>query len=330
MSEDGGPIPDGGHWFDGGPAEDGGLAEDGGPAGDGGPAEDGGPVADGGLEPPDGGTGCDNLGYSPELEWVHFRGSNQTVPGWYYSGHTTEVHSQLDSLMIRNLSQAGGQSAPGTYQLTSRDSSYFTCGFCLILYSDCNPQSGCRKIFMPRYDAGNPGGYTLIQLGQQVGESFAGKLNNVVMQQVTLDYFNGLTIPVPGGETWCLGGYTWKEKLCQDDSREENDKDSEARSLSRGTYSNLTVCTGESDHFKVSVPGWSTITVTTNFIHRDGDLNLEMEWDAIVPPWDDSSWTDNNSERVSYTNLSILDRTVYIQVFGYLGASNSYRITIDY
>jgi hypothetical protein len=60
-------------------------------------------------------------------------------------------------------------------------------------------------IFMPM--AG--GTFTLSTLDPAVGGHFAGEVNDLVLQEVTMDPMNLVTTPVPGGKRTCLPHYVW-------------------------------------------------------------------------------------------------------------------------
>lgn len=99
-------------------------------------------------------------------------------------------------ITIENLVGFGANAQPGAYAISAADQGYDTCGFCVVLETGCSAHDDhlhCAKTYMPK--AGN---YRLTQLDRMVGGRFAGKLEGVVFQQVTIDNTTLKTTPVAG------------------------------------------------------------------------------------------------------------------------------------
>jgi len=106
------------------------------------------------------------------------------------------------------------------------------------------------------------------------------------------------------------------------DTFDGNDLRTNAANVSSGTFADLQICGGTSDWFQVDSS--ATATATISFAHSSGDLDLKL-YDASGSPIDSSTST-NNEETVTGSDPS---GTVYVEVFGYSGAENSYALTIS-
>lgn len=93
--------------------------------------------------------------------------------------------------------------------------------------------------------------------------------------------------------------------------------------LDSGTLSNMAVCAGEDDYFSVSLSAGESLSVSMTFTHSSGDLDLELlsaGGDVLT-----SSAGVSNSEQISYTASAA--ETVFVRVFGFAGASNTYALS---
>lgn len=98
---------------------------------------------------------------------------------------------------------------------------------------------------------------------------------------------------------------------------EGGDDDAATATLLTGTVSS-SICDGDAgDWYRID--GEATVVVT--FIHADGDLDVELlnEAGTVI----DQSTSTSDAERVTGTG------TFYVRVFGYSGATNDYRISIE-
>ncbi len=101
-------------------------------------------------------------------------------------------------LSIELYEAFGGLTTPGAAPLTSPETSYSTCGTCLILGTECVPHGDhydCARVFMPRAE----GEVRLDAIGAGDGQQLSGELLGLVFQEVTIAA-NYDTQIVAGGE----------------------------------------------------------------------------------------------------------------------------------
>lgn len=129
-------------------------------------------------------------------------------PVWLYRAKA----STSAQLTIENHVGYGGPAMPGTFEIAAKDSSYNTCGFCVVLETQCHSHGDelhCDRAYMPI-----SGSYTLKTLGTSAQERFEGTLNDVVFALVQIDPATAKTTPVPGATPVKLSGpFTWSEQL---------------------------------------------------------------------------------------------------------------------
>jgi len=106
-----------------------------------------------------------------------------------------------------------------------------------------------------------------------------------------------------------------------DDSYEQNDTKSTSATVASGTYPALQ-CLDE-DWYKIAVqPG--TFKVSIQFTHASGDLDMYLYNPTKLVG---RSTSTTNSETITYSVTKAT--TLYIRVFGYQGAKNSYSMTVQ-
>ncbi|MBN2494521.1 MAG: PPC domain-containing protein, partial [Deltaproteobacteria bacterium] len=114
----------------------------------------------------------------------------------------------------------------------------------------------------------------------------------------------------------CIGGG------CADDTFEQNDTRGEASSISTGSYPDLKICAGDEDWYRVS--GLSgAFTVSIHFTNASGDLDLAVS-DA-----QGGSLGESQGVGDSETVQSSASGDIYIRVYGYSGAENSYSLSVN-
>jgi hypothetical protein len=120
---------------------------------------------------------------------------------------------------------------------------------------------------------------------------------------------------------WCaVDAQGGGQSSCADDPFEPNDAPSSAKTLASGTYEDLALCSADEDHYRFTVPSGHTLTVSIDFDHAEGDLDLELYAGNTVA---DGSYSVANSESVSASGS-----TTYIaRVYGYSGAAARYTLS---
>lgn len=105
----------------------------------------------------------------------------------------------------------GAPTEPGTVALTEGETSYATCGTCVVLQTGCEAHGDhfhCDATFMPQAQ----GQLRIDTLGTSPDERLAGELQNIVFQQVSIaeDY---ATTPVADGELLRLDAWAFDAEL---------------------------------------------------------------------------------------------------------------------
>lgn len=112
---------------------------------------------------------------------------------------------------------------------------------------------------------------------------------------------------------------------CVEDTYEPNDDFTDAIALTEGT--DLAVCRGNSDVWSFDVPSLALVTATVTFVDADGDLDIRL-YDEAEAEVEYSTGT-TNSEDVTYLNESADTQTMYLEVYGYNDAENTYDLVVD-
>lgn len=111
-----------------------------------------------------------------------------------------------DILDATSYAAWGGPTAPGQYSLAGIN--YKDCGLCLLIKQGCADAGGaqCAKRFYA-----SEGTLEVTAIGSG-GQNFAAVMRDVVFKEVTIasDY---TSTEVPGGERWCMSGYSFSEEL---------------------------------------------------------------------------------------------------------------------
>ncbi len=114
---------------------------------------------------------------------------------------------------------------------------------------------------------------------------------------------------------------------CVDDDLEDDDQPVDATPLQPGTPVNATLCGGDDDYFTFTTPSPACeVTVTADFRHADGDLDLQL-FDALGRPAGRSA-TPADQERIAVTLPAAGAYTVRAFLFGGQG-SPDYTLTYD-
>ena len=105
----------------------------------------------------------------------------------------------------------GGPTSATVVDITDSETSYATCGTCLILRSGCVEHNGhfdCQRSFMPRAR----GKLYLDALGASAGDRITGEMVDLIFQEVTIGD-RGQTSPVADGEVLNLDPWEFDLRL---------------------------------------------------------------------------------------------------------------------
>ena len=122
----------------------------------------------------------------------------------------------------------------------------------------------------------------------------------------------GLSVPLAGGS---------------DDAFEPNDSCASAVGIANGLQSGLVVKQNDEDHYRFFVPPGRRVTVSAQFIHANGDLDMQLVSSCGGTVVDESLGT-GNSEVIDFTNGGgSTDFT--LRVFLDSGQRNTYALQVD-
>ncbi len=139
-----------------------------------------------------------------------------------------------------------------------------------------------------------------------------------------------------GNESFdCYGAfnttYTKVKKFLKqgsDDNSEQNDSCSKPKQARTGTLSNRIVKVLDEDWYKISVPAGRIVTITLNFSHADGDIDLFAYATTCGDALADSRGT-TDSEEISVQNVGTRAATLYWRVTLFSDTRNNYDQTVS-
>jgi len=120
-----------------------------------------------------------------QIRFVH-RAVNTTAP----------PNDELQFVSFQG-SPYNGPAKPGSYDVGGQNTA--DCGLCLLVLADCSGPD-CKKTFFAK------SGTLQILSMEGIGGTFKAVLNDVILEEVTVDEYTYRSTPVAGGETWCLDG----------------------------------------------------------------------------------------------------------------------------
>ncbi|MBM4354409.1 MAG: hypothetical protein FJ109_11540 [Deltaproteobacteria bacterium] len=119
--------------------------------------------------------------------------------------------------------------------------------------------------------------------------------------------------------------------VCSDDGgKEPNDTCNQATSVTAGTYSGVSICTGgDKDWYTFQLKGGQTLTATAKFIHKDGDLDMFLHKQGnCYLGYEKGSASSDDDEVIVYSSSTT--STFYLRVEGSNQAvSNGYTLIIS-
>ncbi len=170
------------------------------------------PGADTATPGPDTTSGNDPTEIDPDIRCDRndFDAQNQNISienGFASYQAVNALSEPLDALSIELYSggEYNGATGPGVYTLD--DPNYETCANCVLIRANCEGETGCQKTFYA--DVG-----TLdIQRWDEGEGAFSGRLQGVVLREVTIDRETFRSTLVPGGETWCVRDFAFEAQI---------------------------------------------------------------------------------------------------------------------
>lgn len=117
------------------------------------------------------------------------------------------------------------------------------------------------------------------------------------------------------------------QKGGSDDVSEQNDTCGKARNVKKGTLNNRIVKNVDVDWYRIAVPKGKTVTITLNFLHGNGDIDLEFHGNCTSGVLFSSTST-TNQEVLSITNTATKTQTAFWRVFLDSDTRNNYSMTV--
>jgi len=111
-----------------------------------------------------------------------------------------------ERLWVQIYTDFNGPTQPGRY--TVENENFADCGLCLLIFSGCDGQS-CDKTYYADNATVN------ITAMDGPGGRFTATIESAVFQEVTIEQDTFRSVPVTGGETWCVGDYDFDEEIGQ-------------------------------------------------------------------------------------------------------------------
>jgi len=157
-----------------------------------------GPGGDGQTPNPPPMGNCDQSGFEPSVTGAAMErfGLQYTAEGGNPAGS--------ERFWVQIYSDFDGPTEPGRY--TVENENFADCGLCLLIFSGCDGQS-CEKTFYADNATVN------ITALDGPGGRFAATIESAVFQEVTIEQETYRSVPVAGGETWCVGDYAFDEAV---------------------------------------------------------------------------------------------------------------------
>ena len=112
---------------------------------------------------------------------------------------------------------------------------------------------------------------------------------------------------------------------CDDDTEENNDSREDAALIAFGDLPGLTICPMDDDWFAVELNDSEALTASLSFTHADGDIDLQIVNEEGTVIGASVSFTDGEEVTIDPVEGAGL---VYVRVYGFLGASNAYDMTL--
>ena len=139
-----------------------------------------------------GGGTCDIEGFNVAQAIAQRQGDQFSVV--YAVNNASEPYDMLQVEIYGG--DFGGPTGPGTYQLDG--SNYATCGLCVVARTNCSQNAGCQKTFYASE------GVVQIDTFSADADRLVATVQNIVMQEVTIDSQSYQSTPVAGGQSWCI------------------------------------------------------------------------------------------------------------------------------
>jgi hypothetical protein len=164
-------------------------------------------VIDSTTPQPDAATGdCDRNGFTAVTELATYNTGYENLV--YQAANSTDL--PYDRVSLSSLSGWGGPTTPGSYTLEGTvNDNYETCGLCPRAFSYSTTGEPDKQFYA------DTGTVEITQIGT-IGGTFAATFHNLIFREVTIDTSTWVSTVVPGGEVWCIDGFSFNESIEDD------------------------------------------------------------------------------------------------------------------
>lgn len=165
----------------------------------------------------------------------------------------------------------------------------------------------------------NGSGSTLshaLQSGSVALDHVTGTISRGVDQ--TVDQ-NGTARPVGAGKD--AGAV---ETTCADDAFEENDLRAAATTLANDVAVDANACPGDDDWYSLPVASGQLVTVVTDFVHANGDLDIRL----FDPSGAQVDVSESTSDQEAITHTAAAAGSYALQVYSFSGTENPYSVVM--
>jgi hypothetical protein len=203
-----------------------------------------------------------------------------------------------------------------------------------------HPAGDFKRIsFGNKSGANSCGSNSFVQVDWSDGPTEPGSSGSGIFRDSNQQLFGTLSFGPSAcfNETFdCYGAFattftkikTSLQKGGSDDTSEQNDTCNKARTVKKGTLNNRVVKNVDVDWYKIPVPKGKTITITLNFVHDNGDIDLEFHGNCTTGPLF-TSFSTTNQEVLAITNTGNSTQTAFWRVFLDSDTRNNYNMTVS-
>ncbi len=120
-----------------------------------------------------------------------------------------------------------------------------------------------------------------------------------------------------------------EEGVCPEDTN-ANLTAATAKVVSQYPYenANLAICTEAGDWFKVTLAAGDNLFITAEFVHANGDLDMDLYFGLPTEDSDSVAYAMSSSDNEVITYVAQEAGEYYLHIFGYDGDLNTYGLTI--
>ncbi|MEO1270376.1 MAG: hypothetical protein AAFX99_20005 [Myxococcota bacterium] len=180
---------------------------------------------------------------------------------WYAVNSADFPYDRIEMQMYQGEPYFG-PTEPGSYDLNGIN--YRDCGLCIVMRQGCDGQNPCQKVFYAEQ-----GTVDITAIGE-VGDRFTATLNQVVLDEVTIDGQTFVSTKVADGETWLIDGLGFDQEIQAEPTFEADCESDEF------------TCVGETvNDFSLQNCGTGEMTSLSEML-ADGDKAL---WVVLTAGW---------------------------------------------